>query len=367
MSEPHPPRADAASGRPGRFRLRAALCCGALLSVTLAAELVARLLAAEPAPVRLAQLGSALTNDPRAQFMDLVEADPELFWRLAPSIRLEQDRRPFYGLISNAQGLREDHEIAARKAPRERRILFVGDSCTFGYLLRPEESYVQVVEERLRAQFPATPIECINAGVPGYTLFQGWRFLETRGRELQPDLVVLNFGWNENASWDGQGDFDSHRRLRARQPPAWLGWSALARRLWSLQAGEKAADGMRPRLTPDEFSGLLESCRNTTRALGAELLVLVGGARFNLQPEGAKRVINQYQKRQYDFGETLRLAPTDLHGVVDGVAAAQQLARTLPVEALFLDQTHPSARLNQAIGVALVERIAPWLRAGGAK
>ncbi len=354
-------------GGAARWKLRVALGLGSLLISTIAVEVGLRVFHPEQAPVRLAQLGTVLANDPRQQFMDLVESDPELFWRLAPNVRLEEDRRPFYGLISNSQGLREDHEIPARKAPHEVRILFVGDSCTFGYLLRPEESYVQAVEERLRAQFHSTPIECINAGVPGYSLFQGWRFLETRGAELEPDLVVLNFGWNEAVSWDGWSDFDSHRRLLARRPPEWLAHSAVARLLWSLRATEKAPAELRPRLTPDEFSSVLENCRSTARSLGAELLVLIGGARFNLPTEGAKRVINEYQKRQYDFGGTLRLAPTDAVGAVDGIAVVLQLARTLPVEELFLDQTHPSARLNQAVGDALTARIAPWLLARGAK
>ncbi|MBL8842064.1 MAG: hypothetical protein JNL90_11125 [Planctomycetes bacterium] len=346
---------------------RAALSGVALLVALLAVEVAVRIVAPEQAPIRLAQLGSALANDPRTQFMDLIEPDPELFWRLAPSVRLEQDRHPFFGLVSNSQGLREEGEIAATKAAGEQRVLCLGDSCTFGYLLRAEESFVQALERRLRAQFPATPIECINAGVPGFTLFQGWRFLETRAAPLQPDLVVLNFGWNESVSWDGTSDFESHRRLQARRPPNWLAGSAIARRLWSLRGGEAPPEGQRPRLTPDEFSELLERCRASAQALGAELIVLVGGARFNVPTAGPKRVINEYQKRQYDFGSALRLSDGGAPGVVDGVAVALQLARSLPIEQLFLDQTHPSARLNEAVGEALAARVAPWLRARGAK
>lgn len=62
----------------------------------------------------------------------------------------------------------------------------------------------------------------------------------------------------------------------------------------------------------------------------------------------------------------MRLEPGGAKGLVDGVAVAQRLAATLPVEALFLDQTHPSARLNEAVAEALASQIAPWLRARGA-
>jgi lysophospholipase L1-like esterase len=364
------------AGAGALFRRRTALLVAALILPLVLVEALARLLAPEQAPIRLGQLGDVLKDDPREQFLDLVRPDPELFWSLAPSVRLAEDRRPFYGLIANAQGLREEREIPRTKARGERRLLFIGDSCTFGYLLRPDESYVEQVERRLAARFSDRRIECINAGVPGYTLFQGCRFLETRGAEFAPDLVVLNFGWNENVVWDGQSDEESHRRLRLRQPPSWLAGSALARRLWSLRGRETAAGtadsaaataggAKRPRVTPDEFTALLERCRSAANGLDAELLVLVGGARFNLRAEGGKRVINEYQSRQYRFGETLRLEPGGHPAVVDGVAVAMRLSATLPVDALFLDQTHPSARLNEAVAEALVGRIAPWLEARG--
>jgi len=352
---------------PSRWRRRLALSVAAVVVPLLAVELVLRVAAREQAPIRLAQLDEVLANDPRAQFLELVVPDGETFWRLAPGVRLEQDRRPFFGLVSNRQGLREEREIAAAKAPGEQRILCLGDSCTFGYLLRAEESWVAAVERRLQAQFPATPIECINAGVPGWTLFQGWRFLETRAAALHPDLVVLNFGWNENVSWDGSSDFDSHRRLQAQQPPAWLAGCAIARQLWKLRGLEQPADGKRPRVAPEEFGELLERCRATTRALGAELVVIVGGARFNLPEPGAKRTINEYQKRQYDFGATLKLTGGSEPAVVDGVGVALVLARTLKVEELFLDQTHPSAKLNEAVAEVLAARLTPWLKGRGAK
>ncbi|MBM4015118.1 MAG: hypothetical protein FJ293_09180 [Planctomycetes bacterium] len=130
------------AGAASRRKLRGALLAAALLAPLLVAEVAVRALLPEQAPIRLGQLGDVLENDPRAQFMDLVAPDPELFWRLAPSVRLAEDRQPFYGRIANAQGLREEREIGRVKAPGEQRLLFVGDSCTFGYLLAPEQSYV---------------------------------------------------------------------------------------------------------------------------------------------------------------------------------------------------------------------------------
>ena len=348
------------------WRARIALACGATVLALAVAE--AGLRAADPQrpPMRFVELGEQLGQNARGQFMELVEADPELFWRLAPSVRLGQDTRPFYGLISNAQGLREEREIPEEKGAREVRILFLGDSCTFGFLLQAEETFVQVAERELREAFPGTPIECINAGVPGYSLFQGWRFLETRGRSLRPDLVVLAFGCNDARNWDGLSDFDSYSAFQSVRPPGLLVHSAVARKLWSLGAEAPPADGSRPRLTPDEFRALLATCATSARSLGADVLILVNGSRMNLQPGAGRGLLGDYQQQEYEFARTLQLGAAGDPALVDGVAVAVDLSRTLPADEVYLDQVHPSARLDDALGKALAARITPWLRGRGA-
>jgi lysophospholipase L1-like esterase len=339
---------------------RIAIALVAALVALAAAEILLRRIDPEPAPLRFSQLGKVIEGDPRAQFMDLVEPDPELFWRLTPNVRLAADRRPFFGVISNARGLREDHEIAPKKSPDELRVLFLGDSVTFGYLLRPEETFVQVAEDELRARLAGTPVECVNAGVPGYSLFQGWRFLETRGKELAPDLVVFNFGWNDMVSWDGLGDFESHRRLAAHRPPGVLAHSRLARKLWATRATPAATDANRPRLTPAEFGQLLVDCKRSANALGAELMLFVGGSRANLAQDPRGRPLSDYQKQQFVFATATGVP------VVDGVAIALELAPTATPGDVFLDQMHPGAKLNRAVGEALAERIATWRNARAA-
>lgn len=349
------------------WRARIALACGATLLALGVAEVGLRAAEPQKPPMRFVELGEQLSKDARGQFMDLIQADPELFWRLTPDVRLGQDSRPFYGLISNGQGLREEREIPDEKSAREVRILFLGDSCTFGFLLAADETFVQVAENELRQTFPDTPIECINAGVPGYTLFQGWRFLETRGRSFRPDLVVLAFGCNDARSWDGSSDFDSYRRAQAVRPPGLLAHSAIARKLWSLDAEPPPADGNRPRLTPDEFGSLLAKCAGSARDIGADVLVLVNGSRMNLQTDGPQGRLSEYQKHEFDFARPLHLGSADNPALVDGVEIAVGLSRTLKVDEIYLDQVHPSARLDEELGKALATRITPWLRGRGAQ
>ncbi len=77
------------------------------------------------------------------------------------------------------------------------RILFLGDSVTFGFLVPAEECFVSVVSEQL-AQREETPAwNVLNAGVMGYDPGQEFHLLSQRFDKLRPDLVVLQFCLND--------------------------------------------------------------------------------------------------------------------------------------------------------------------------
>jgi lysophospholipase L1-like esterase len=113
------------------------------------------------------------------------EYDPLLFWRLEPGSGVEGDR-------VNSLGLRAP-EIPP-KEEGEFRVLSLGESTTYGWNVRPEESHTSLLEERLRKQ---RKTRVVNAGSPGYSLFQGRVFLEYFGLDLRPDVVLLYFGHND--------------------------------------------------------------------------------------------------------------------------------------------------------------------------
>ncbi|MDP3937674.1 MAG: SGNH/GDSL hydrolase family protein [Deltaproteobacteria bacterium] len=82
--------------------------------------------------------------------------------------------------------------------PREGRVRIVtlGDSCTFGVNI-PDESqtYSRVLERLLRER--GLDAEVVNAGVPGYTSFQGTLLLPELER-LRPDAITIYYGWNDH-------------------------------------------------------------------------------------------------------------------------------------------------------------------------
>ena len=333
-------------------------------------EVAVRMLAPKRPLMVWQQFANIATRQNEIAADKLFTGDDELFWRLAPNIRRAEDHLPLSGLISNAQGLREDHGITVPKPEGEVRILFLGDSCTFGARLDYRDTYVEQVEAMLSSTLSdGQSIECINAGVPGYTLFQGWRFLESEGYGFQPDVVVLYFGWNELASWGNRGDSEHYEVMRAAQPPTGLRWSRVCQLVWQLAHSPASADGAaqagvaRPRLRRDEFAGLLARIAESTARNGVDLLLLVGTHRNNVSGRFPPGFRSPYQAALYEFGTSVRFGPDGDTGVVDTVPAVQALASQHPVSALFFDHVHPTALTNRRIAELVFERLQPWLGA----
>jgi lysophospholipase L1-like esterase len=92
---------------------------------------------------------------------------------------------------TNSQGLR-DVEHPLKKEDGSIRILGLGDSFTFGWGVKLEESYLKQLERRL-TQETGRKAEAINAGVPGYGLNHYYIYLKHTGLKYQPDVIVINY------------------------------------------------------------------------------------------------------------------------------------------------------------------------------
>src|SRR6266850_3655762 len=136
----------------------------------------------------------------------IFEGDPLLLWRLKPN--LDHAVWDFTVLSTNAQSFRADYPIKA-KPPRTFRIICLGDSVTFGYRVpvvwpdKPKDydpdwlPYPMLLEKQLRQANLDRQIEVITMAVPGYTSHQGLAWLRHDIDYLQPDLVIVSFGWND--------------------------------------------------------------------------------------------------------------------------------------------------------------------------
>jgi lysophospholipase L1-like esterase len=94
---------------------------------------------------------------------------------------------------TNSIGLRD----AELKDDGAVRILALGDSCTWGWQVPQDDAYPQQLQRLLNEQFGRGQYRVINAGIPGYTSYQGLLYLRDVGIELHPAIVIIAYGFND--------------------------------------------------------------------------------------------------------------------------------------------------------------------------
>jgi lysophospholipase L1-like esterase len=123
----------------------------------------------------------------------LFTPDRELGWRMRPGAEGE------WGGVRvrvNERGLRGPL-VPLERSPGTHRLLFLGDSVTFGFgIERTEEVFPFRVGRDLEREL-AAPVEVVNAGVGGWSPWQELAFLEREGLDYRPDGVVIGFVLND--------------------------------------------------------------------------------------------------------------------------------------------------------------------------
>jgi len=92
----------------------------------------------------------------------------------------------------NSDGLR-DKEYPVTKNDKH-RIIFLGDSLTFGWGVEEEETFATLIEEDMNSQ---SPTEIINFGTGNYNAEQEANLFIEKGLKYNPDKVVLLYFIND--------------------------------------------------------------------------------------------------------------------------------------------------------------------------
>lgn len=114
----------------------------------------------------------------------------------APGRRLELMGVP---VATNADGMR-DREHSPIPPPRTKRIAVLGDSITFGWGVRVEESYPARLEALLNERRPLGPgisFEVLNFGVGNYNADDEKEMLARKVWPYEPDLVLVGLFIND--------------------------------------------------------------------------------------------------------------------------------------------------------------------------
>jgi len=336
---------------------KAVFACVTTVGFLLLLELGSRLIL--PTPLPAARDDGLVTQD--TLFARTRLADPHLFWKLRPGI----DLLP-YG-HTNSLGLRGREVVA--KQPGVYRILSLGESTTFGRHIPFESTYSRVLERALASE-DGPRVEVINGGVPGYSLFQGVMYLRHHGLALEPDAVLLYFGYNdflpvayrvtrERALGNpdaGLTDAEAYARSRERLPRfvgSLLAASNVVRVLASVGREREDAAGSAPS----------EVVTNTAkvRVPAADRLRLLEEAAALCRERGVSLFVAVPWYRSFDAHVPLLRAFSRRRGVPLVDLPAELAALPGARETYFIDEAHPTALGHEQIGSALARALRPQL------
>ncbi|MBN1671453.1 MAG: hypothetical protein JXR37_10495 [Kiritimatiellae bacterium] len=161
------------------------------------------------------------------------DKDPVVFWRLKPGFRGQPSDnytgapgdRYDWTVSINANRMRGP-ETSLEKAAGTFRIISIGDSSAFGWGVPQDKTYCAVLEQLLDQTSDGPDFEVLNAGVPGYSSWQGLQYLRRDLLAYKPDLVLVYFGLND---FTGARFYaDKEQRFLDAAPRADL-WSLLYR------------------------------------------------------------------------------------------------------------------------------------------
>jgi hypothetical protein len=97
----------------------------------------------------------------------------------------------------NSHRLR-DREYSEAKPPGVTRVVILGDSTTFGWGVREEDTVAKILERDLNRQAaPGRSYEVLNAGVGNYDSVQEYNHYLAYDRIFHPDIVVLEYYVND--------------------------------------------------------------------------------------------------------------------------------------------------------------------------
>ena len=234
----------------------------------------------------------------------IFEGDPLLLWRLKPN--LDRAVWDFTVLSTNSKHLRSEHvgETIGPKQPGTTRIVCLGDSVTFGFRVpvvwpdKPTEydpswlPFPMLLEKELRMANPDRRIELVTMAVPGYTTHQGLAWLRRDIDELQPDLLIASFGWND-ASFSDVPDREAIRTNWYAVSLRWLIDHSQAfahathwlrtREAKAQQQNQTAPRNVRPaaRVSQQEYLNNMIAIQDLARQRGASVIVIAAPYRDN--------------------------------------------------------------------------------------
>lgn len=335
----------------------AALAISLLIALALAEGLV-RLadglgwvdLSASLAELPAAGAEDGVQLDAAAGEQPLYVSDGRLHHRMAadwsgffPEEIVQEVGRSQVPIRTNSLGLRSA-DVAEPKPAGLVRILALGDSVTFGWGLRGEDTYPSQLASLLATLRPQQQFEVINAGVSGYGVWQEALWLEQAGLDLQPDVVVVQAHLNDAADdlWGALGQGSGSQ--------GWLAQHSLLLRLVQRVLGSPTPASSTPcaadwkvgsdRVCWQHTEQFLDQLQAAAGQGGAVTVLMPSPMRWQVEP-GVRDPRAWVDAARYQ--EVLRqYAAANGWIFVDPLPAFRKSAAANAGQSLFLDVGHPN-------------------------
>lgn len=330
---------------------------GLILFTLISSEFICRIIYPTAKNISFAQLNADLKNSHAFNnFTNSIQNDDQLFWTFKPSIKLSDPTKKskYRGLISNDQRLRETSTLSLNKKSNERRIIFIGDSCTFGYGHLEDKTYIHLFENRINNSQSQLIYNAINAGVPGYSLYQGKEYFKRDLLKYQPEALVVCFGWNDQNLWSPLNDEQRASLIIKQNPPGLLRHSRICQFFWR-STHENSAE-KQARVSPEKYYSYLEELYQLCQKENVKMALTIWPFKYNLDSNKDPKTRGDWQIVQYAFAEK---HPDCL--LIDLVPIFQQI-KDHSVEELFLDEGHVTELANRYISEELMTKMTNWVK-----
>jgi len=224
---------------------------------------------------------------------------PDMVFELKPNMR---GRFLGKGLRTNSFGMRGP-ETTIKKPEGVVRIAGLGDSVMFGWGVEEEETYLYLLEQRLRGQ--GINAEILNFAVPGYNTAMELATFKDKAIHFEPDVVLLHFVNN---------DLDvPHFMLEESEVPSLYGSKLLgqlgtilkpeatetglldiASRRMDQEAWDSVLEQYRHMVGPKAFRGFLRELARLCQDNEMPLIMLVGAHTRLTREISRGRMVNRF-------------------------------------------------------------------------
>ena len=116
-----------------------------------------------------------------------IQADPFIGWKMPPDTAVRVSGGAEYDVIYHSDSMGFRRAASGGRPAARHRLLFLGDSFTFGAGVEDEQTFPRGIEN------DRADTRSYNLGMTGFGLDQMWRTLHHYGLRLSPSVVVLEF------------------------------------------------------------------------------------------------------------------------------------------------------------------------------